>query len=160
MSSTCYSWVFCVDVLTDMESPQIACVEGKAITVWEIPDFTNSTYDVKKIICNLQLRTRSAIGQKNIMCEAVDDSEVSTVCDFQVQITGAYHVEFVLILIYWLTIYGNILYHLTRLFPSFLMALRQQNVLVLIDYYHENNILSVFLHIIVLHVVIIYECIV
>ena len=77
-----------MNLLTDMESPQIACVEENAITVWEIPYPTNSAHDVQQIICHLPLVIVSAIGRKSITCEAADESEVGTVCDFQMKIRG------------------------------------------------------------------------
>ena len=66
-------------MLTDVENPQITCPEENSTTVLEIPIATNN------ITCHLQLEED---GQKRIMCELADNSEINAKCNAQVQIKG------------------------------------------------------------------------
>ena len=66
-----------------MESPQITCPQETAITVLEIPVVEHKT------ICHLPLGTTHTNSHQRIVCGTIDNSEISTGCDFEFQITGS-----------------------------------------------------------------------
>ena len=85
------------ELLTDLEDPQIACVESFAkqtdgglpttVVQWEKPTATDNSGNFD-VICNPPSGTSFIIGKTMVGCEAVDESGNRAVCDFHVDIIG------------------------------------------------------------------------
>ena len=85
-------------IFIDNEAPQIICIEDQSIqadegstamVIWKSPLASDNSGNVS-VTCNPQSGANFTIGLAIVICEAIDGSENSASCSFQVNVTGNY----------------------------------------------------------------------